>query len=157
MTLSKVNRPNCAQLAAKTIGILVSLCGLFLLGTFIVFLVAVIAGGRLELSVDGVLVSLGLLFIAGLGLFFIWTGFCILVLKSIPATSFTLLTVIPALFAMGEAVHLIKTSWKKPAEGYGFVTVVCFMSITAAVFLVSHALTLKVLLEIFRKAGYLET
>ncbi len=154
MTLSRVNKLYCAQLAAKTIGILVSLCGLFLLGMFIVSLVVAIADGWFELSVDGFLSSLGLLVIAGMGLYFIWIGFRILVLKRISATSFILLTVIPAIFLSAEGICLIKTFWEKPAEGYGFISFAFLATITMVVFVSSYALSLKVFLSIFRKGGY---
>jgi hypothetical protein len=143
------------RLAAGTIAILASFLGLALIGMF-VFIVAT-DKIEFEFSVDGSLSLLGLLFIASIGLYFIWIGFSILVLKRVTHTFFLLLALLPPFFLSIAVVSLMKTFWNRPAEGYTLLSGVIFLVIAMVVYLVSFAFILKVFLRIFKKGGYLET
>jgi hypothetical protein len=143
------------RLAAGTIGVLVLFSGLALLGTLVI--PAAIKNSWFEVSIDGFLALLGLLFIVCIGLYFIWVGFSILALRRISTISFTLLTVLPPLVLTFAAASLMKTFWERPAGGYSLLSLIILLTICITVFAISYAFNLKILLIIFRKGGYLET
>lgn len=149
--LSRTDKRIMTRLAAGTIGVLVFLFGLLLLCTSAVGIV--IVRGDVGLSVEGLLVIVGVLFLACSGFYFLWIGYSILIRRRITFTSLLLLSVIPAFLIALFVIDFIKRFWEKPGDGYNFFYHAVLSTLALIVFLVLCAMISKALMRLFRKAN----
>ncbi len=150
----RVNKFYWIQVAASSIGALVAASGLLLLTVLVVFITRTGNDGWLEFSINGFLVSFGLLVSVCICLYFIWIGFSILFLKKISTMSLVLIAMLPAFLVSMTAASFIKDFGYRLFGQKGFFATVLLVATAMVVFLFVFAVIAKNLTKILGKGGY---
>lgn len=140
-----------AKIFSIAIGLIVFLFGLLLLGTSV--LAALKLHNDIDLSLEGSMVAVGILFLFFAGFYFMWISYSILILKRITSTSMLILTGITSLFITITFCEFIQYLWNKPEKGYSFLPKIVLAVLYITVFVISYFVITKILMNIFRRGN----